>query len=73
MNMCQRQIKMMIDDYDEIPFKVIRVLCGRATLHSYTYTSRHRCIFNSSTQALASLRWCSTGYMGFLKSGFMRG
>merc|ERR1719253_546856 len=28
LNMCQRQIKMMIDDYEEIPYKVIRVLCG---------------------------------------------
>jgi dynein heavy chain len=26
--MCQRQIKMLLNEYDEIPFKVIRVLCG---------------------------------------------
>ena len=28
LTMCQKQIKMLLDDYPEIPFKVIRVLCG---------------------------------------------
>ena len=38
LSMCQRQIKMIIDEYDVIPFKVIRVLCGEINYGAVSYT-----------------------------------
>ena len=40
LSMCQRQIKMIIDEYDVIPFKVIRVLCGEINYGSRVSTTR---------------------------------
>jgi dynein heavy chain len=47
LNMCQRQIKMMIDDYDEIPYKVIRVLCGEINYGGRVTDDKDRRLMNN--------------------------
>ena len=47
LNMCQRQIKMMIDDYEEIPYKVIRVLCGEINYGGRVTDSQDRRLMNN--------------------------
>jgi len=47
LSMCQRQIKMMIDDYDVIPFKVIRVLCGEINYGGRVTDDKDRRLINN--------------------------
>ena len=47
LNMCQRQIKMMIDDYDDIPYKVIRVLCGEINYGGRVTDDKDRRLINN--------------------------
>uniref|UniRef100_A0A7S0PMT4 Dynein heavy chain n=1 Tax=Micromonas pusilla TaxID=38833 RepID=A0A7S0PMT4_MICPS len=47
LNMCQRQIKMMIDDYEEIPYKVIRVLCGEINYGGRVTDDKDRRLMNN--------------------------
>ena len=47
LNMCQRQIKMMIDDYDVIPYKVIRVLCGEINYGGRVTDDKDRRLINN--------------------------
>ena len=47
LSMCQRQIKMIIDEYDVIPFKVIRVLCGEITYAGRVTDEKDRRLINN--------------------------
>jgi dynein heavy chain len=47
LNMCQKQIKMMIDDYEEIPYKVIRVLCGEINYGGRVTDDKDRRLMNN--------------------------
>ena len=47
LSMCQRQIKMIIDEYDVIPFKVIRVLCGEINYGGRVTDDKDRRLINN--------------------------
>ena len=47
LTMCQRQIKMMIDDYEVIPYQVIRVLCGEINYGGRVTDDKDRRLINN--------------------------
>jgi len=47
LSVCQTQIKMLLDDYDEIPYRVIRVLCGEVNYGGRVTDDKDRRLMNN--------------------------
>ncbi|BBN11637.1 hypothetical protein Mp_5g13570 [Marchantia polymorpha subsp. ruderalis] len=69
LSVCQVQIRMFLNDYEDIPFKVIRFLCGEINYGGRVTDDKDRRLMNTLLQTFVTAEVCTEKGYKFSESG----